>query len=123
MRPVLALTEDGNEWSAPSIRAAVISEFGLTAEEVEERLPSGRDTALRNRVGWALTYLYRAGLLARPRRSVYRITDRGRDVLQRHRDRVDASVLRQFEEFREFISADTRRVVLAARRARRRQSR
>jgi restriction system protein len=71
MRPVLALTEDGEDWTASSIREAVISEFQLTAEDVEERLPSGRDTTLRNRVGWAITYLYRAGLLARPRRAVY----------------------------------------------------
>lgn len=106
MRPVLALTEDGNEWAAASIRDAVISQFELSADEVAERLPSGRDTVVRNRVGWALTYLYRAGLLSRPRRSVYRITERGHDVLREHPVRVDNAVLGHFEEFQEFRSRD-----------------
>lgn len=106
MRPVLALMEDGGEWSAASIRDAVISQFDLTADDVAERLPSGRDTTLRNRVGWALTYLYRAGLLARPRRSVYRITQRGMEVLRQHPQRVDNSVLDLFEEFQAFRSRD-----------------
>ena len=39
MRPVLALTEDGEDWTSSSIRDAVISEFQLTAEDVEERSP------------------------------------------------------------------------------------
>jgi restriction system protein len=106
MRPVLAINEDGSDWTAASIRDAIISQFQLSADEVAERLPSGRDTTIRNRVGWALTYVYRAGLLSRPRRSVYRITERGRDVLRVHPERVDNAVLGQFEEFQEFRSRD-----------------
>jgi restriction system protein len=102
MRPVLALTEDGNEWPATSIRESIIRQFELSAEEVAERIPSGRDTILRNRVGWALTYLYQAGLLSRPRRSVYKLTERGRTVLRDHPERVDISVLNAFEEFQAF---------------------
>ncbi|WP_407641170.1 winged helix-turn-helix domain-containing protein [Candidatus Solirubrobacter pratensis] len=99
MRPVLELTEDGSDWTAASIRQSMISEYQLSDEDVEERLPSGRDTTLRNRVGWALTYLYRAGLLDRPRRSVYRINDRGRQVLRDYPDRVDKSTLTRFRSF------------------------
>ncbi len=106
MRPVLALTENGSEWTSASIRDAITSQFALTPDEVAERLPSGRDTTLRNRVGWALTYLYRAGLLARPRRSTYRLTQRGRQALSEHPDRIDNSVLGKFEEFQEFRSRD-----------------
>jgi restriction system protein len=99
--------EDGNEWSASAIREAVIRQFRLTEGDIEERLPSGRDTVLRNRVGWALTYLHRAGLAERPRRSVYRLTSRGADVLHKHPNRIDNSVLDRFEEFRDFRSRDT----------------
>jgi restriction system protein len=106
MRPVLALTDDGNDWASASIRDAIITQCKLSADDVAERLPSGRGTTLRNRVGWALTYLYRAGLLSRPRRSVYRITDRGRGVLREHPERVDNAVLAQFEEFQAFRSRD-----------------
>lgn len=102
MRPVLAQTGDGREHTAAALRAAVTRELSLTTDDIAERLPSGRDTTLRNRIGWALTYLFRAGLLERPHRSVYRITARGQEVLQRHPDRVDNSVLETFEEFRAF---------------------
>jgi restriction system protein len=53
-------------------------------------------------VHWAVTYLYQSGLLRRPRRGVVRITPRGQEVLAKHPDRVDLSVLVQFEEFIEF---------------------
>lgn len=40
MRPVLAQTEDGLDHSASAIREAIIHEFQLTPEDIEERLPS-----------------------------------------------------------------------------------
>jgi hypothetical protein len=70
--------------------------------ERAEMLPSGKGRKWNNRVGWAATYLYRSGLLERPRRSVYRITGRGRQVLAQHPERVDNDVLAEFEEFRQF---------------------
>lgn len=92
------------------MRAALATRFGLTEEELAERLPSGLARTFDNRVGWAVTYLYRVGLLARPRRSVYAITERGREVLAENSERVDLSVLSQFPEFEEFRRASgTRR--------------
>jgi restriction system protein len=43
---------------------------------------------LANRLHWAATYMYQAGLLSRPKRGVVRITDRGRKVTAAHPDRV-----------------------------------
>jgi restriction system protein len=62
-------------------------------------------TTFQNRVGWAATYLYRTKLIDRPKRAVYRITDRGRQVLAQNPDRVDLKVLSQFDEFEEFRQA------------------
>jgi restriction system protein len=47
-------------------------------------------------------YFFRAGLLERPRRAHYRITQRGKDILEANAERIDLGVLSQFEEFREF---------------------
>ncbi len=44
-------------------------------------LETSRQSTFDNRVGWARTYLKKAGLLANPRRGVMNITDRGREVL------------------------------------------
>lgn len=102
MRPLLAAYEDGQERPVAQAREMLASDFGLTDAERAEMLPSGKARKWNNRVGWAATYLYRAGLLERPRRSVYRITHRGRLVLQQNPNRVDNDVLGAFAEFREF---------------------
>jgi len=107
MRPLLALLADGAEQPVAVLRGELAEQFSLTPEDLEEELPSGRAKTFANRVGWATTYLYRCGLLDRTSRSVYRITDRGRGVLESHPDRVDLSVLSQFEEFHEFRRART----------------
>jgi len=110
MRPLLASVADGVEHRMIDIRAALADHFQLTEEDLSAELPSGRAKTFNNRVGWATTYLYRTGLLERPRRSTYRITERGTTVLASHPTRVDLKVLAEFEEFHEFRQAksDTR---------------
>ena len=105
MRPLLEEYAAGGEQRIAEARAALASRFGLTEEELAERLPSGRARTFDNRVGWAATYLYQVGLLARPRRSVYAITGRGREVLTANPERVDLGVLSQFPEFAAFRHA------------------
>jgi restriction system protein len=102
MRPMLGLLADGNERPITAIRAELAEHFELTTDDLAERIPSGRVTTFQNRVGWAATHLYNTKLIARPRRAVYVITDRGKDVLGQHPDRVDLRVLAQFEEFAKF---------------------
>jgi restriction system protein len=89
MRPLLEEYAAGNERPIAAVRAALAAQFSLTPEELAERLPSGLAKTFDNRVGWAATYLYRVGLLVRPRRSVYAITERGRSVLAENPDWID----------------------------------
>lgn len=102
MRPLLAIHEDGAEHKIADTRDVLAQQFELSDNDRAERIPSGRVTTLQNRVGWAATYLFRTGLLERPRRAHYRITQRGTEVLAKHPERVDLTVLKQFEEFEEF---------------------
>lgn len=102
MRPLLEALVDGDERPVAEIRSRLARTFALTAEELEQELPSGQARTFANRVGWATTYLYRCGLIERPRRSVYRISPRGRTVLAEESGRIDLSVLSQFPEFEQF---------------------
>jgi restriction system protein len=77
-------------------------EFGLTDEERKELLPSGRQPRLDNRVGWALTYMRKAGLLEATGRGKFQITDRGLDVLAKNPSHINMKFLKQFPEYREF---------------------
>jgi restriction system protein len=105
MRPLLVSLEDGGDHTIKAIRADLAERFSLTQADIEELIPSGRVTTFQNRVGWAATYLYRTKLIDRPKRAIYRITDRGRQVLEQNPDRVDLKVLSQFDEFEEFRQA------------------
>lgn len=65
-------------------------------------MPSGQSFAFGNRVGWARTYLKKAGLLKSTRRGHFAITDRGMQVAESPPDRIDNKFLDQFQEFTEF---------------------
>lgn len=102
MLPLLQALGDGNEHHLPTLTAKLAEHFQLTEEELNALLPSGRQTVFYNRVGWARTYLAKAGLLETPRRSYWRITERGKQVLARNPARIDLKFLEQFPEFVEF---------------------
>lgn len=107
MQPVLLALSDGRERSVQEIRNTVAAYLRLSEDDLRELVPSGQKPLFNDRVSWAITYMKQAGLLDRPKRGVYVITDRGADVLRRYPDRVDVTVLEQFPEFREFASRST----------------
>lgn len=101
MLPTLRLSAEG-EVRVRDLVSGIATEFRLTEDELAERLPSGRQRTIVNRVSWAVIYLNKAGLLSRIRRGVYLITDRGRSVLANPPPKIDIRYLAQFEGFDEF---------------------
>ena len=102
MLPVLHFIADSKEHTLREIINSLADIFQLTDEERKELLPSGKQAVFDNRVGWATTYLKKAGVVETPKRALYRITDRGRELLESKTERVDIKVLEQFREFKEF---------------------
>ncbi|MEW5883242.1 MAG: restriction endonuclease [Armatimonadota bacterium] len=102
MLPLLRFAADGQEHSLRETIESLAVEFSLTPEERKQLLPSGRQEVFDNRVGWARTYLKKAGLLDTTRRSHFVISERGRQVLAEGRSRIDSKYLERFDEFREF---------------------
>jgi len=102
MRPVLSFAADGSEYSTKVVISAVADHFGIPEEDRAVMLPSGKQTVLANRVHWAVTYLGKAGALERTRRGHFRITDRGRKLLEENPATVTVKVLQQFPEFMAF---------------------
>ncbi|MSO77512.1 MAG: restriction endonuclease [Alphaproteobacteria bacterium] len=101
MLPVLRLAAEGETKVAEAV-GRLSDEFNLTPDERTERLPSGRQAKMANRVHWAVHYLVKAGLADRPRRGFFGIADKGREVLARPPSRIDIAFLSQFEGFEEF---------------------
>jgi len=102
MLPLLELAGDGKERSLADSRDALAEVLGVGEEERRELLPSGTQPVFNNRIAWASIYLHRAGLLKRPQRGWYQISDRGLAVLEKKPERIDIKFLSQFSEFREF---------------------
>jgi restriction system protein len=104
MWPTLAALTNGQPQTRSQLREVVAIAAGVSGDDLLEMLPSGKATVFGSRVGWALTYMSQAGLITRPKRGVYVISERGRQVLQANPQRVDNKVLQQFPEFLEFKS-------------------
>lgn len=102
MRPILALLSDDTVRRSRDVKDAMAEEFGLTDTERAELLPSGRQRTIDNRVGWALTYLSQAELVARPNRGQVVITDNGRAALAANPARIDMKTLEAYPAYLDF---------------------
>lgn len=103
MLPLLRFAgEKKDETSTGESVEVLAKEFGLTAEDLKEMLPSGIQSTFVNRVGWASTYMKKAGLLEATRRGYYRITSRGQDLLKKQPKAINVKLLKQYPEFLEF---------------------
>ena len=102
MLPLLEYAGDQREHTRRQAVEDLANRFNLTDEELRELLPSGRQSIFENRVGWARTYMKKAGLLESPKRAVFRITDRGLKVLKQKLPLINVKFLNGFEEFRTF---------------------
>jgi restriction system protein len=99
MLPLLQYAGDRDEHSLREAIEALADEFELTSEERTELLPSGQQATFDNRVGWARTYLKKAGLLKSTRRGYFQITERGIGILESNPPEINRAFLMQFPEF------------------------
>lgn len=102
MEPLLRIASDGKEHSFGETVESLAKHFKLSEDERKELLPSGMQAKFENRLGWAITYLSKAGLLERTGRGRFRITEKGSKVLIRDPTEINTKFLRQFQEFTEF---------------------
>jgi len=99
MLPLLRFLKDGKEHNIGEVVESLAAEFDLSTEERQQLLGSGQQTVIRNRAGWARTYLKKAGLIASTRRGYFRITERGQSALASKPERIDVKYLERFPEF------------------------
>lgn len=104
MLPLLKELADEEEHVFRNLIEALATRFNLSDEERKELLPSGTQPLFNNRVGWAKTYLKKAGLVDSPRRAIITITQRGKNFLLSNPTEIRVKMLEQFPEFVEFRS-------------------
>ena len=81
MLPLLKSFSDKKEHTLRETTELLAKVFDLSESEQKVLLPSGTGHVFHNRVGWARTYLKKAGLLESPNKGLFRITPRGLEVL------------------------------------------
>ncbi len=105
MLPVLRLAAEG-ETRVADVAERVADDLGLTQEEREALLPSGRQRVLINRIYWAKSYMSKAGLIASPARGRFVASDKGKALLATGPERIDVALLMREPEFRAFYKGE-----------------
>lgn len=100
--PLLNICADEQTHSLNEVHDTLALHFKLNQEEINELLPSGKQTIFRNRIGWAKTYLVKAHVLESTGRAMFRITPRGKKLHAQNLEHIDTQVLNQYDEFKVF---------------------
>lgn len=100
----LVLARSTTEQQIRDAVTSIADELGLNEDERSQTIPSGQTTLVSSRVTWAVTYLVQAGLLTRPKRGHFVITEQGRSVLENDLQLLDLAYLKQIPEFVEFLT-------------------
>jgi restriction system protein len=101
MLPVLIASSTG-EVRISEVVNQLAYQLGLSQEERNELLPSGKQTVFSNRVSWAKTHLSQAHLVEITRRGYFKITQEGEQVIQSNPLQIDNRFLMQFKSFQQF---------------------
>ena len=80
---VLSELSDEKEYRTRDLKEIIANKLDLTEEERYEMLPSNRSTIINNRIGWAISYLKKAGFVESKKWGRVNITKLG---LQSHLD-------------------------------------
>lgn len=102
-RPILSALSNGEMRSIKEIKADVASSLQISEEGLAERLPSGNQPIFDNRVGWARSYLKKAGLIEAPQRSYLQITEEGRKLYASGVTITNALLANRYPAFADFI--------------------
>jgi restriction system protein len=103
--PLLQLVDERGQVSLAQAKDLLAERMGVSEDDQRELLPSGRQRRYDNRVGWARTYLAKAGLIRTVVRGVFELTDAGRQLLATNPQEVSLATLQAYEPFREWQEA------------------
>ena len=93
--------KDGKTHTANETVEYCAKYHGLSPEEQKEKLKSGQ-TRLSNRVGWARTYLSKAGFIEKISRGVYVITTEGKNAITDGCDKITLDCMSEIPAFNDF---------------------
>ena len=92
---------DGKVHSLKELTEYCAKEFKISDDDKYKSSSSGKNI-LYDRVGWAKTYLKKAGLITSPKRTYFCLTEEGQKAFQNGADNITLEYLNKFDSFVEF---------------------
>jgi len=103
--PAIQFFADCKPHKISEVFATLAGQFNLTEKERNELLPSGTQRRWHNRANWACYDLFRAGLLDRPKKGLYAISELGKKIAEQKLKTIDRDFLMQYPQFAQFVQA------------------
>lgn len=94
MLPLLQILGDGKAWFHKEIVAAIADKLNLSDEQRNLCHEKRGINILSNNLSWVEIYLFKAGLLTKPQRAYFQITEDGRTLLQKNLTSINIRFLR-----------------------------
>ena len=101
MQFIIKFLSDNQTKTIKEITEYCATEFDLSESDRNEKLPSGK-TKIYDRVGWARTYLKKAGLIESHKRGTVCLTKAGHEAFKNSNSNVTLEYLSNFDAFTQF---------------------
>ena len=109
MLPFLSFLRDRQKHGYSEVANLLAEHFGLSTDDRNEMVPSGKQTRLINRVHWVSTYFKKARLIESADRGTFQISERGLELLGRNISRIDMKTLDEYPEYVAFRNQKNRK--------------
>ncbi|NQU63329.1 MAG: restriction endonuclease [SAR324 cluster bacterium] len=94
---ILDFLKNAEDMRARDFESPLAELFNISEEERNQMYESGNGPVFADRVSWALSYLSMAGLVDKPKRGVYRINEKGLELLASP-DKIDSYIQQRLSE-------------------------
>ena len=106
MLPLLKFIQDGQIHNTQDTVTHLAKEFKLTEEELNEWLPSKKQKTFSNRVYWAKAYLKMADAIENISKGLFKITERGMEILKKNPSSIDVKYLiKKYPDFENKVNS------------------
>lgn len=107
---VLELLSDKNEYKTRDVKEILSKKLDLTDEERQQLIPSGTEPIIKNRIGWSITSLKKAGYVESKKWGSVNITELG---LKEHENNPDITIddLMKIPSYQEYMNGSSTEVI------------
>ncbi|MBU0508827.1 restriction endonuclease [bacterium] len=101
----LNVLTDGTTRHRKDMVGGIADKLNLKPEQMRETTASGKYTKHETLVHWANIFLYKAGLIDRPKRGFIKINEKGTAFLKKHNGRVEKKALEQIPQYSDWLAS------------------